>query len=284
MRAMRLATIHLQTIPWQHLAGELARAEAAGVDACYVADHLTHPTLPDAFLADAWATLGAAAVSTSTIELGTLVASAGFRSPLPLARAAATVQQLSGDRFVLGLGAGSPLDVAAGLHVEVTAGELARRLEATVAELDRIFQGTQPGVDTLPVAPGLRRPFLMLAAHGPRGFNLVARHADGWSTYGGAAGVSLAEDPYWELLKRQRDSVGSACARAGRDPAALRHSLLLGYGTVRPLESVRVFSECLERAEAGGFDELVVYWPRGHEGTRFWADPDVFAECLAVRA
>lgn len=227
---------------------------------------------------------GAAAVATSAIDLGTLVASAGFRSPLPLARAAATVQQLSGDRFVLGLGAGSPLDVTAAFHVEPTAGDLTRRFEETVAELDLIFRGAQPGLDTLPVAPGLGRPFLMLAAHGPRGFDLVARHADGWSTYGGAAGVSLDQGAYWQLVARQRDSVRAACERAGRDSATLRHSLLLGYGTVRPLASVRDFCECLERAEVEGFDELAVYWPRGREGTRFWADPNVFAECLTVRS
>lgn len=280
--AVRLATIHLQTLPWPDLARELGDAEAAHVDVAYVADHLTHQTMPDSFIADAWTTLGAAAQVTSRIDLGTLVAAAGFRTPLPLARAAATVQDVSDGRFVLGLGAGTPGDVLAATGTEPTAGELSRRLRATVDELDRIFRGEQPHVNSLPVAVGRGRPFLMIAAHGPLGLDLVARHADGWSTYGGPASVALDAGDYWKLLDEQGRALDEACARAGRDPARIRRSLLLGYGTVQPVASLRAFTESLERASSAGFDELVVYWPRGPLGTRFGADPGVFADCLAV--
>ena len=75
MGRVRLATIHLQTLPWLDLEGELRDAEAAGVDAAYVADHLTHPTLPDVFLADGGMTLAAASQVTARIDLGTLQAS-----------------------------------------------------------------------------------------------------------------------------------------------------------------------------------------------------------------
>ena len=282
MGRVRLATIHLQTVPWLDLEGELRDAEAAGVDAAYVADHLTHPTLPDVFLADGWTTIAAASQVTARIDLGTLVGAAGFRSPLTLARAAATLQDLSDGRFVFGLGAGTSADVLAATGSEPTTAQLSRRLADTVEELDRIFRGVQPGVDSLPVSPGRGRPFLMLAAHGPRGFDLVARHADGWSTYGGHAGTGLAADDWWSLLAGQSAAVDEACRRVGRDPARLRRSLLVGYGTIRPVSSLPVFTECLERAAQGGFDELVVYWPRGGEGTRFWADPSVVADCLAV--
>jgi alkanesulfonate monooxygenase SsuD/methylene tetrahydromethanopterin reductase-like flavin-dependent oxidoreductase (luciferase family) len=252
------------------------------VDAAYVADHLTHPTLPDVFIADGWTTLAAASQATSRIDLGTLVGAAGFRSPLTLARAAATLQDVSGGRFVFGLGAGTPLDVLAATGSEPTTAELSRRFCDTVEDLDRIFRGVQVDVHSLPVSPGSTRPFLMLAAHGPRGFALVARHADGWSTYGGHAATDLDAGAWWPHVTRQRAAVDEACQRIGRDPAALRRSLLLGYGTMRPLSSVAAFAECLERAEEGGFDEVVVYWPRGGQGTRFWADPSVVAECLAV--
>ena len=74
-----------------------------------------------------------------------------------------------------------------------------------------------------------------------------------------------------------------SCERVGRtDP--LRRSLLLGYGTIRPLESTAVFSECLERAEEAGFDEVVVYWPYGEPGGRFAGDPDVLTEGVAARS
>jgi alkanesulfonate monooxygenase SsuD/methylene tetrahydromethanopterin reductase-like flavin-dependent oxidoreductase (luciferase family) len=281
--AMRLATIHLQNIAWADLGRELADAEAAGVDCAYVADHLTHPTMQGEFIADAWTTLGAASQVTSRIDLGTLVASAGFRSALPLARAAATVQQLSGGRCVFGLGAGTASDAQVALHDTPSPADQTRRYAATVAELDRIFRGEQPGIDSLPAAPGHGRPFLMLAAHGPRSFELVARYADGWSTYGGGASTTLDAAAYWSLLTDQRRAVDLAFDRIGRDPSRLRRSVLLGYGTIRPVESASGFRECLARAEEAGFDEVVVYWPRSAEGTRFWADPAVFAECLSAR-
>lgn len=281
MTRVRLGTIHLQTIGWLDLAQEFRDAEASGVDVAYVADHLTHPTLTGSFIADGWSVLAAASQVTRRIDLGTLVGSAGFRSPLPLARTAATVQEVSGGRFVLGLGAGTAGDVAAATGEQLTAGDLARRFADSVATLDRIFRGEQPGVDSLPVAPGRARPFLMLAAHGRRGFDLVGRYADGWSTYGGPASVSLEAAAYWDLLAEQTGAVDDACRRHDRDPARLRRSLLLGYGTIRPVESVAAFTECLERAEAQGFDEVVVYWPRSDDA-RFAADPAVFADCLAV--
>jgi alkanesulfonate monooxygenase SsuD/methylene tetrahydromethanopterin reductase-like flavin-dependent oxidoreductase (luciferase family) len=282
MWRVRLGTIHLQTIPWPDLHSELGDAEEADVDAAYVADHLTHPTMTGVFIADGWATLAAASQVTTRIDLGTLVAAAGFRSPLPLARAAATLQELAGGRFVFGLGAGTAGDVEAATGRQVSATDLALRFGDTVSELDRIFRGEQPGVDSLPVAPGRARPFLMLAAHGPKGFDLVGRHADAWSTYGGPASVGLEAEEYWELLGRQGRAVDEACLRHDHDPVRLRRSLLLGYGTIHPVESVATFTECLERADAAGFDEVVVYWPRGATGSRFWADPSVFAECLAV--
>jgi hypothetical protein len=122
----------------------------------------------------------------------------------------------------------------------------------------------------------------MLAAHGPRGLDLVATYADGWSTYGGPASVTLGADDYWRLVAEQARALDEACVRHDRDPSRIRRSLLLGYGTVQPVASPQLFGECLRRAQEAGFDEVVVYWPRGPEGTRFGAEPRVFAECLAL--
>src|SRR3954454_2155499 len=84
------------------------RAEANGFDAFFRSDHylkmgdvsgLPGPT-------DSWVTLGALAVQTSRIRLGTLMSSATFRHPGPLAIAVAQVDQMSGGRVELGIGAG----------------------------------------------------------------------------------------------------------------------------------------------------------------------------------
>src|SRR3954454_12833255 len=108
MTDMRLCVVMPQTRPWREVAAEFTWAEEAGYDVAYVYDHLTHPTAAGGWLADGFTTLAAAAGVTSTIELGTLVASATLHSPVALARLAATVDDVSGGPLVPGLGGGSP--------------------------------------------------------------------------------------------------------------------------------------------------------------------------------
>ncbi len=244
---MRLGAIVLQTRPWHELAADFRRIEEIGYDVAYVADHLTHPTLPGRWLGDGFTTLAAAAAATTSLELGTLVASATYRTPVTLARVGATLADVTGGRLVLGLGAGSPHCAAA----------------------DRAAHPTP-------------KEMVLLAAHGPRGFDLVARFGDGWSSYGGPAAVTLPSEDYWKVLVDQHAAVDAACARHGRDPADLRRSLLLGFGPDRPVASVAAYAEAVERAESAGFDELVVYWPDGEPGDRFHSDPRVHADGVAA--
>lgn len=286
---MRLGVVMPQTRPWREQAADFAWAEETGYDVAYVYDHLTHPTAAGGWLADGYAVLAAAAVTTTRIELGTLVASATLHSPVALARLAATLDDISGGRLVLGLGAGSPLCAAADRDESPTPGEMYRRLADVVEGLVAVFDGATEwqgqtrsfsGLETTPFPDGGRRPYLMLAAHGPRSIDLMVRHADAWNTYGGP-GASLVEpDVYWRDVADQAARVDAACERAGRDPAGLRRSLLVGYGTVRPTESVASYLEVAERADALGFDELVVYGPGG-PGERFTSEPAVHAEALA---
>jgi alkanesulfonate monooxygenase SsuD/methylene tetrahydromethanopterin reductase-like flavin-dependent oxidoreductase (luciferase family) len=286
---MRIGAIVLQVRPWSELAPVFRDVERLGFDVAYVADHLTHPTLPGRWLADGWVTLAAAAGVTSHVDLGTLVASAAYRTPVPLARLAATTADVTGGRFVLGLGAGSPHCAAADRSEHPTPPVLADRFGDLVEGLAHVWAGDAgwtgrvlgfDGVQTAPLPPETRRPHLMLAAHGPRSFDLVGRYADGWSSYGGPRSVALDAEDYWRLVTEQSSRVTEACERHGRNPTTLRRSLLLGYGRVRPLDSVPGFHDCLARAERAGFDELVVYWPDGQPGSNFWADPDVFAEAV----
>jgi alkanesulfonate monooxygenase SsuD/methylene tetrahydromethanopterin reductase-like flavin-dependent oxidoreductase (luciferase family) len=288
---MRLGAIVLQTRPWSELAEDFRSIERIGYDVAYVADHLTHPTLPGRWLGDGFTTLGAAAVVTTTIELGTLVASAAYRTPVTLARAGATLADVTGGRLVLGLGAGSPHCAAADRAVHPTPREMTDRYADLVEGLREVWSGTSEwhggstgfeGLQTSPLPEGAAAPFLLLAAHGPRGFDLVARFGDGWSTYGGPAAVTLPSEDYWKVLTDQQAGIDAACARHDRDPDDLRRSLLLGFGVDRPTESVSAFSEAVDRAEAAGFDELVVYWPDGEPGSRMWSDPQVHADGVAA--
>ncbi len=135
----------------------------------------------------------------------------------------------------------------------------------------------------LPIVPGQQPPHLMISAHGPRGYDLLARLGDGWSSYGGVSAATLAEHEFWELVTKQSQDVTRACERAGRDPHTLRRSLLVGYGSMQPLASDRAYLETLERADQAGYDEVVVYWPwpNTNPGDRFWADPETVASAVA---
>jgi hypothetical protein len=94
----------------------------------------------------------------------------------------------------------------------------------------------------------------------------------------------LAPDEFWRLLATQYAELTRQCEARQRDPASVRRSVLLGYGTVQPLADVASYVAAVERAEADGFDEVVVYWPDGERGDRFWSDPDVHAEALTCLA
>ena len=291
---MRLGALVLQKEPWVQARDTWRQVERAGFDIGYVADHLTHSTVAGQWWADGWTTLAAAAEATSTLGIGTLVGSAAIRGPAFVARVAATLQDISGGRFVLGLGAGTAPDVLVDRGEVVGAEVLAERYREVVLAVRALWAGETTwrgqhvaveGVAPAALAPGSPPPPLVLAAHARAGFDLVAEQADGWNTYGGPKAAGLAADDLWSVLAAQAERVSQACERVGRDPASLRRSVLLGYGADRPLASVAAFEDAVDRAARSGFDEVVVYWPMGQEGSPLWADPDVVvAAVAAVRA
>lgn len=286
---MRFGVVIPQAMRWNEWLSQLRWAEQVGYDVGYDYDHLTHPTVSGQWLGDGFGFLAAGAASTERIEVGTLVASATLHSPVALARLAATVDEIAGGRFVLGLGAGSPRCAAADRDESPSPGQMADRFADVVEGYRAVlagateWQGTTRGfrgLETAPLPAGSGSPFLMLAAHGPRAIGLAVRHGDGWNTYGGPAAVQLAAEDYWRVISEQVAAVDAECATQGRDPATLRRSLLVGYGAVRPTESVPAFIETAERAAQLGFDELNVYAPAGAPGDRFYSDPHTHERAL----
>jgi alkanesulfonate monooxygenase SsuD/methylene tetrahydromethanopterin reductase-like flavin-dependent oxidoreductase (luciferase family) len=285
---VRIGVVIPPTGPWASLAEQFRWAEEVGYDVAYVYDHLTHPTVPGEWLADGFSTMATAASVTSRIRLGTLVASATLHSPVALARLAATVQDVSDGRFVLGLGAGSPRCSAADREEHPTPRQMFSRLADVVAGLQAVWDGETEwrgqtlafsGLQTPAAARGAAPPPLVLAAHGPKAMALAAGHADGWNTYGGPTAVELGPRDYWQLIGHQVEQMDRACAEVGRDPATQHRSLLLGYGRVSATDSVASYLQAVERSRAAGFDELVVYGPAS-SGRGLGSDPEVHREAL----
>ena len=292
---MRIGAVVMQNDPWSELRATWREIEAAGVDVGWAWDHLTHPTAAGGWLADGWTLLAAAAEATTTIELGPLVASAAIRNPVSLARAAATLHDVSGGRCVLGLGAGNPRDALADRGEVMAAGALSARFAEVVHGLRAVWSGASSydgsllsysGLETTPLPAGLATPPpLVLAAHGPRGLELAARAADGWNTFGGMGIAGQGAEALWSLVREQQSAVTAACERIGRDPAALTRSVLVGFGAFDPLASEQALLDTVGRAREEGFDEVDVYWPSTNPHHRWHGDRDTaLAAVAAVRS
>jgi F420-dependent oxidoreductase-like protein len=178
---------------------------------------------------DAWATLAALAVETSRIRLGTLVTSATFRYPGPLAIAVAGIDEMSGGRVELGLGAGwyEGEHAAYGIPFPPT-GERFDRLEEQLAIITGLWQtpagekfsyeGTYYQVADSPGLPKpvqSPRPPVIIGGHGPRRTPaLAAKYADEFN-------IAFAQPAE---VAAQFGRVRAACAAAGRDADSLVYS------------------------------------------------------------
>lgn len=175
----------------EDLLGQAVQAEQAGFDVVTGADHF-HPWVDDASAASfVWTWFGAVAQATSRVELATSVTAPLFRyHPALVAQAAATVDRLSGGRFILGVGTGEAInEVPLGYEFPGYAERIAR-MEEALAIMHGLFAGEKldlagkyytahtaklysPPVGPLPI---------WMAAGGPKSAEFAGRHAEGLIT------------------------------------------------------------------------------------------------------
>src|ERR687892_2840902 len=103
---MRVGALILPEHRWVEAAPRWRRAEDLGLDHVWPYDHLTWRSFRDRAWFGAVPTLTAAATVTTRIRIGTLVASPNFRHPVPFAKEVVTLDDVSGGRLTLGIGAG----------------------------------------------------------------------------------------------------------------------------------------------------------------------------------
>ncbi|MET0788907.1 MAG: LLM class flavin-dependent oxidoreductase [Cellulomonas sp.] len=265
---------------WASARRRWQQAEEWGFDHAWTYDHLAWRALVDEPWFATVPLLAAAAAVTERIGLGTWVASPNFRHPVPFAKDVMGLDDISGGRFLLGIGAGGEGFDASVTGDPPTRGERTRRFEEFLALLDELLthpvtshQGDFYRADQARMIPGTiarpRTPFLV-AANGPRTMALAARYGQGWVTYGPAYATEdaptdpvAAQEQWWTGLAtmlEQLDAIEATARPAGEPP--LRRYLSLDGAPIFSMTSLDVVTEGIERAAALGFSDVVVHWPR----------------------
>jgi F420-dependent oxidoreductase-like protein len=240
------------------------RAEAAGFETFFRSDHYeSFPGDSDQPTTDAWAVLAGLARDTSRIGLGVLVSPVTFRNPGNLAKVAVTVDGMSGGRVEVGVGAGwhEAEHHRHGFPFPPIV-ERADRLEETLEILRGLweapdgwsFHGRHWTVDdahfrpkpaSLPARAGRLLRLIVGGQGSPRSFRIAARYADEFNL------SSTSPDGAVE----QYAKLDAALSAAGRDPATITRSAMVGLLIGRTDAEVRDREQALLAAFGGADDE-----------------------------
>jgi alkanesulfonate monooxygenase SsuD/methylene tetrahydromethanopterin reductase-like flavin-dependent oxidoreductase (luciferase family) len=274
---MRIGVVILPELPWSAARGLWRRAEELGFDHVWTYDHLAWRSLRDAPWFGAIPTLTAAATATERIRLGPLVASPNFRHPVSFARELIALDDVSGGRLTLGIGAGGAgWDATILGQTPWSVRERADRFVEFVDLLDRLlrqpetsYEGrfysarearTHPGCVQRP-----RIPFAVAAA-GTRGMRLAATYAETWVTTGERRSERpLGAEEGAGVVRDLMARLDSACADVGRDPTSIKRLVLTGPCLDEGLASPEAFRDTVGRYASVGVTDLVVHWPRPSE-------------------
>ena len=220
-----------RVVRWPEYAEMARTAERIGLDSLWVGDHLLYryPAADPRGPWEAWSLLSALGVVTERVEIGPLVASTSFHNPAMLAKKAATLDEISGGRLILGLGAGwnraeyeaygFPFDHRVSRFEE--AFTILRRAlrERSVDFAGRYHEAR--GLEILPRGPRPSGPPLMVGSIGERMLRITMPHVEAWNawfTWFGNRPEGIAE---------LRARVDAACDAVGRDPATVERTVAL---------------------------------------------------------
>jgi alkanesulfonate monooxygenase SsuD/methylene tetrahydromethanopterin reductase-like flavin-dependent oxidoreductase (luciferase family) len=213
-------------VPWVEYVAMARAAETAGFDSIWIGDHLLYrgDGRPERGPWEAWTMLSALAAVTERVQLGPLVACAGFHPPGLIAKMAATVAEISRGRFVLALGAGwnQPEFSAFGLPFD----NRVSRFEESFTIIRRLLAGERVTLrgryweadDAILLPPPTRRPRLMIGSNGARMLSMTLPHVDTWNTWY----EDYRNSP--EGFAALNDRVSNAARDAGREPGEIERS------------------------------------------------------------
>lgn len=247
-------------------------AERAGVRTVWTYDHLTWPLLADGPWYGSVPLLAAAAAVTRTVRLGLQVASPNFRHPVPFAKELMTLDQLSGGRIEVGLGAGTEGPDAAVLgDPPRSRRERTDRFVEWIGLLDQLLVApvttvrgerfTALDAHQLPGCVQQPRVPFTVAAAGPRAYELVGRYGAAWVTYG-PYGPGVGPEEWFTALEAQTTALTTSLQQAGRKVTSVRRIVQFPLQDHWPFRTPAVYKQTLDRLAGLGFDEVSIHWPR----------------------
>lgn len=214
-------------VPWTEYRDMALAVEQTGFDSIWVGDHLLYrnergTTGPW----EAWSLLAAIGAVTERVLIGPLVAATSFHSPAMLAKKAATVDEISGGRLILGLGAGwnEPEYLAYGFPFDHRAARFEEaftviRTLLTEGAID--FQGHYYQLRDCELVPPARPggPPLMIGSIGPRVLRATLPHVQSWNAWFAWYGNTA------EGLRPLLDDLDRACHEVGREPSEVERTV-----------------------------------------------------------
>lgn len=235
-----LMTEPQQGLSYREILAIAQAAEAAGFEGFFRSDHFTSfPGPTGEHTTDAWATLAGLARETSRVQLGALVSPVTFRIPGSFVKLVTTVDEMSGGRVEIGVGAGwnEPEHVELGIPYPADAKTRVDMMEEQLAILVGLldepdgwtYEGThwqvggslfRPRYDgSQQRADGRRRPNIIVGGNGkPRSIRLAVRYADEYNV-SSSTPAEVAET---------NARIDAACEAVGRDPSTIRRSVMAG--------------------------------------------------------
>jgi alkanesulfonate monooxygenase SsuD/methylene tetrahydromethanopterin reductase-like flavin-dependent oxidoreductase (luciferase family) len=267
---------------WHDLVQMATTAEALGYDSIWVGDHLLYrrPGEPPQGPWEAWTIMAALAAVTERVQIGPLVACTSFHSPTMIAKKAATLDEVSGGRLILGLGAGwnEAEYTAFGFPYDhrVSRFEEAFTIIRRLLQGEQVtFEGTYYSVDEcliVPPGPRIAGPPLMVGSGSPRMLDITLPYVQSWNAW------YAWFDNKPEKLSPWLEKVDEACVRVDRDPATIERTCAIyvqvtGGAGRRPGDRVDAGIEPLAGSPAAVADELRKYAEMGVSHVQLVMDP-----------
>jgi alkanesulfonate monooxygenase SsuD/methylene tetrahydromethanopterin reductase-like flavin-dependent oxidoreductase (luciferase family) len=216
-------------VRWPEILDMVRAIEDLGYDSIWLGEHLLYrwPDRPARGPWEAWTAMAAIAAATSRVEFGPLVACTNFHTPALLAKQASTIDEISGGRLILGLGAGwnetefRAFGFAFDHRIDrfEEAFTIIRTLlrDGAIDFDGRFYQARD--CELLPRGPRQGGPPLLIGSMGPRMLRIALPHVDAWNVWFADTGNSPDGVP------PLRDLVDQACRDVGRDPVEVERTV-----------------------------------------------------------